>query len=107
MKNIGQLMKQAQEMQAKMQEMQERLAELEVTGTSGAGMVTVIMNGKAEVRSVKIDPKLLDAEEAEVVEDLIVAAFTDAKGKVETRAKDEMSKLTGGLELPPGFNMPF
>ncbi len=90
MKNIGQLMKQAQEMQAKMQEMQERLAEIEVTGTSGAGMVTVTMNGKAEV-----------------VEDLIVAAFTDAKGKVETRAQEEMSKLTGGLDLPPGFNMPF
>ncbi len=107
MKNIGQLMKQAQEMQAKMQEMQERLAEIEVTGTSGAGMVTVTMNGKAEVRTVKIDPKLLDGEEAEVVEDLIVAAFTDAKGKVETRAQEEMSKLTGGLDLPPGFNMPF
>ena len=107
MKNIGQLMKQAQEMQAKMQEMQERLAEIEVTGTSGAGMVTVTMNGKAEVRAVKIDPKLLDGEESEVVEDLIVAAFTDAKGKVETRAQEEMSKLTGGLDLPPGFNMPF
>ncbi len=107
MKNIGQLMKQAQEMQAKMQEMQERLAEIEVTGTSGAGMVTVTMNGKAEVRVVKIEPKLLDGEEAEVVEDLIVAAFTDAKRKVEIRAKDEMSKLTGGIELPPGFNLPF
>ena len=100
-------MKQAQEMQAKMQEMQGRLAELEVTGSSGAGMVTVTMNGKAEVRSVKIDPKLLDGEEAEVVEDLIVAAFTDAKGKVEARAAEEMSKLTGGLDLPPGFNLPF
>ena len=107
MKNIGQLMKQAQEMQAKMQEMQTRLGELEVTGTSGAGMVTVTMNGKSEVRGVKIDPKLLDGEEAEVVEDLIVAAFADAKAKVETLAKDEMSKLTGGLDLPPGFNLPF
>ena len=107
MKNIGQLMKQAQEMQAKMKEMQERLADIEITGTSGAGMVTVIMYGKTEVRSVKIDPKLLNSEEAEVVEDLIVAAFTDAKGKVETRAADEMSKLTGGLDLPPGFNLPF
>ncbi len=107
MKNIGQLMKQAQEMQAKMQKMQERLAEIEVGGSSGAGMVTVTMNGKAEVRTVKIDPKLLDGEEAEVVEDLIVAAFTDAKGKVEARAADEMSKLTGGLDLPPGFNLPF
>jgi DNA-binding YbaB/EbfC family protein len=107
MKNIGQLMKQAQEMQAKMQQMQERLAEIEVTGASGAGMVTVTLNGKSEVRAVKIDPKLLDGEEAEVVEDLIVAAFTDAKGKVEARAAEEMSKLTGGLDLPPGFNLPF
>jgi hypothetical protein len=106
MKNIGQLMKQAQEMQAKMQEMQARLAELEITGSSGAGMVVVTMNGKSEVRAVKIDPKLLDGEEAEVVEDLIVAAFTDAKGKVETRAQEEMSKLTGGIDLPPGFNLP-
>ena len=107
MKNIGQLMKQAQEMQTKMKEMQERLADIEITGTSGAGMVTVIMNGKAEVCGVKIDPKLLNGEEAEMVEDLIVAAFTDAKGKVETRAADEMSKLTGGLDLPPDFNLPF
>ncbi len=107
MKNIGQLMKQAQEMQTKMKEMQERLADIEITGTSGAGMVTVIMNCKAEVCGVKIDPKLLNSEEAEMVEDLIVAAFTDAKGKVETRAADEMSKLTGGLDLPPDFNLPF
>ena len=107
MKNIGQLMKQAQEMQTKMKEMQERLADIEITGSSGAGMVTVIMNGKSEVCSVKIDPKLLNGEETEIVEDLIVAAFTDAKGKVETRAADEMSKLTGGLDLPAGFNMPF
>ena len=107
MKNIGQLMKQAQEMQTKMKEMQERLADIEITGSSGAGMVTVIMNGQSEVCSVKIDPKLLNGEETEIVEDLIVAAFTDAKGKVETRAADEMSKLTGGLDLPSGFNLPF
>ena len=107
MKNIGQLMKQAQEMQTKMKEMQEHLADIEITGSSGAGMVTVIMNGQSEVCSVKIDPKLLNGEETEIVEDLIVAAFTDAKGKVETRAADEMSKLTGGLDLPAGFNLPF
>ena len=107
MKNIGQLMKQAQEMQTKMKEMQERLADIEIAGSSGAGMVTVTMNGKSEVCSVKIDPKLLNGEEAEMVEDLIVAAFIDAKGKVETRAADEMSKLTGGLDMPPGFNLPF
>ena len=107
MKNIGQLMKQAQEMQTKMKEMQERLADIEIAGSSGAGMVTVTMNGKSEVCSVKIDPKLRNGEKVEMVEDLIVAAFTDAKGKVETRAADEMSKLTGGLDLPAGFNLPF
>ena len=107
MKNLGQLMKQAQEMQAKMQEMQERLGAIELTGNSGAGMVRVTMNGKGEVRAVKIDPKLLDGEEAEVVEDLIVAAFGDAKTKVEAHAAEEMAKLTGGLNLPPGMSLPF
>ena len=78
MKNLGQMMKQAQEMQTKMQEMQEKLADIELSGTSGAGMVTVTLNGKAEMRRVKIDPSLFNSNEAEVVEDLIVAAFADA-----------------------------
>ena len=107
MKNLGQLMKQAQEMQAKLQQVQEQLAAIELTGTSGAGMVSITMNGKGEVRTVKIDPVLLNGEEAEVVEDLIVAAFGDAKTKVEARVAEEMSKATGGLQLPPGLNMPF
>jgi len=107
MKNFGQLMKQAQEMQGKIQELQERLAQVEVTGQSGAGMVRVTMNGKSEVRRVKIDPTLFNAEDAEVVEDLIVAAFTDAKGKAEARMGEEMQKVTGGLNLPPGMNLPF
>lgn len=107
MKNLGQLMKQAQEMQAKMQEMQERLAAVELTGASGAGMVRVTMNGKGEVRSIKIDPQLLDGEEAGVVEDLIVAAFGDAKTKVEAHVAEEMAKVTGGLNLPPGMSLPF
>ena len=81
MKNLGQMMKQAQEMQTKMQEMQEKLADIELSGTSGAGMVTVTLNGKAEMRRVKIDPSLFNSNEAEVVEDLIVAAFADAKKK--------------------------
>ena len=83
MKNLGQMMKQAQEMQTKMQEMQEKLADIELSGTSGAGMVTVTLNGKTEMRRVKIDPSLFNSHEAEVVEDLIVAAFADAKKKLE------------------------
>jgi len=107
MKNLGQLMKQAQEMQTKMAELQEQLASVEVSGTAGGGMVEITLNGKSEVRRVKIDPKLAGPDEVEVLEDLIVAAFNDAKSKVEARVQEEMGKLTGGLELPPGFKMPF
>ena len=107
MKNLGQLMKQAQEMQTKMAEMQERLADVEMTGASGAGMVSVTLNGRGEMRKVKIDPSLLNGEDAEVVEDLIVAAFNDAKGRVEAHMAEEMSKVTGGLNLPPGMKLPF
>ena len=106
MKNLGQMMKQAQQMQTKMQEMQEKLAEMELSGTSGAGMVTVTLNGKGEMRRVKIDPTLFNSDDAEVVEDLIVAAFADAKGKLESVQAEEMSKITGGLNLPPGMNLP-
>ena len=106
MKNLGQMMKQAQEMQTKMQEMQEKLAEIELSGTSGAGMVTVTLNGKAEMRRVKIDPSLFNSSDAEVVEDLIVAAFSDAKKKLEVVLAEEMPKITGGLNLPPGMNLP-
>ena len=106
MKNLGQMMKQAQEMQTKMQEMQEKLADIELSGTSGAGMVSVTLNGKAEMRRVKIDPSLFNSNDAEVVEDLIVAAFADAKKKLEVVLAEEMSKITGGLNLPPGMNLP-
>ena len=106
MKNLGQMMKQAQQMQAKMQEMQEKLADIDLTGTSGGGLVSVTLNGKGEARGVKIDPSLFNADDSEVVEDLIVAAFTDAKNKVEAAAAKEMSKITGGLNLPPGMNFP-
>ena len=107
MKSLGNLMKQAQEMQAKMEAMQQELANSEHEGRAGAGLVTVTMNGKSEVKSVKIDPSAVDASEVEVLEDLIVAAFADAKTKVEAHQKEEMSKLTGGLNLPEGFKMPF
>ena len=107
MKNLGQMMKQAQEMQAKMAEMQERLAEVEVTGASGGGMIQVTLNGKGEMRKVEIDPALMDPNEVEVLEDLIVAATNDAKVKAEAQAAQRMSELTGGLNLPPGFKLPF
>ena len=107
MKNLGQLMKQAQEMQAKMQEMQERVAEAEATGVAGGGMVSVTLNGKSEMRSVKIDPALADPNDMEILEDLIVAAYNDAKGKIEAHVQEEMQKVTGGLNLPPGMKLPF
>lgn len=105
-KNFGQMMKQAQEMQERMQEMQTRLAELEVEGSAGAGMVSVTMTAKGEARRLKIDPSLINADEREVLEDLIVAAVNDAKAKAEAVGQEEMAKLTGGMQLPPGFEMP-
>lgn len=107
MKNLGQLMKQAQQMQAKMAELQERLAEAEVSGQAGGGMVTVTMSGRGDVRSVKIDPALVDPNEVEVLEDLIVAAANDARAKVEAFSQEQMQQLTGGLDLPAGFKLPF
>ena len=107
MKNLGNLMKQAQEMQAKMQEMQDRLAEMEIDGTAGAGLVTVTLNGKGDMRGLKIDPSIFSSGDAEVVEDLIVAAHNDARVKSEQRMQEEMSKVTGGLNLPPGMKLPF
>ena len=107
MKNLGQMLKQAQEMQGRMAELQEQLAELEVTGAAGGGMVEVTMNGKSEMRGVKIDPSLLEPGGTEVLEDLIVAAANDAKAKVEQQVAERMRELTGGLELPPGLKLPF
>jgi len=107
MKNLGQMLKQAQAMQARMAELQAQLEQVEMTGSAGGGMVSVTVNGKAEARQVKIDPALLDPEEIEVLEDLIVAAFNDAKSKVEAHVAAEMAKLTGGLDLPPGLKLPF
>ena len=107
MKNLGQMMKQAQQMQAKMAEMQAQLETVEMTGASGGGMVQVTVGGKGDLRKVKIDRALVDPSEVEVLEDLIVAAFNDAKTRVEAHVAEEMSKLTGGLQLPPGFKLPF
>jgi len=107
MKNLGQMMKQAQEMQSKMQEMQARLEQTEITGSAGAGMVEVTLNGKGEMRRLKVDPELVKPGETEVMEDLIVAAHNDAKVRVEAYMQEEMGKITGGLNLPEGFKLPF
>lgn len=107
MKNLTELMKQAGAMQAKMKEMQEGLDNLEVSGASGAGLVTVTLNGKGKMRGVKIDPSLIVPEEREVLEDLITAAHNDAKEKVEARVEEETKNLMGGLDLPPGMKLPF
>ena len=105
MKDLMKMMKQAQEIQSRMQQMQEDLAGLEVEGRSGAGLVTVTLNGKMEPRRVKIDPSLIKPDEAEMLEDLIIAAFQDAKGKVEAAVQAKMQEMTGGLPLPPGLKL--
>jgi DNA-binding YbaB/EbfC family protein len=107
MKNLSRLMKQAQEMQAKVAEMQEKLAGIEIDGAAGGGLVTATLNGKGELRRLKIDPSLADPDDIEVLEDLVVAACNDAKSKVEAHVAAEMQKLTGGLDLPPGMQLPF
>ena len=107
MKNLGNMMKQAQEMQMKMTEMQESLDKVEITGASGGGMVEVTRTGQGEMRKLKIDPALVDKNEIEVLEDLIAAAHNDARGKVEAHIAGEMTKVTGGLPLPPGMKLPF
>ncbi len=107
MKDIGELMKQAGQMQAKMEEMQEKVAAMEAEGVSGGGMVKVTINGKGYCKAVAVDKALMDPEETEVLEDLIAAAINDAKAKVEAGMQAEMAKLTEGLPLPPGMKLPF
>lgn len=106
MKGLGDLMKQAQQMQEKMQQAQKEVADLQVTGESGAGLVKVVMTGKHDLRSVTISPELL-SDDKEILEDLIAAAVNDAVRKVEAETKQRMSSLTAGVPLPPGFKMPF
>src|SRR5262249_50624267 len=105
MKDIMKLMKQAGEIQGRMQKLQEDLATLEVEGQSGGGLVTVKLNGKMEARGIKIDPSLIKPDEAEMLEDLILAAFQDAKSKAETAMQAKMQEITGGLALPPGLKL--
>ena len=101
------MMKQAQEMQTKMAEAQEKIQTMQVTGTSGGDMVEVTLSGKGDMRQVQIDPSLLDGDDKEVLEDLIMAAHNDAKSKAEELVQEEMAKVTGGLNLPPGLKLPF
>jgi nucleoid-associated protein EbfC len=105
LKDLGGLMQQAQAMQQKMQELQSVLEGLEITGTSGAGLVKVTVNGKNEPRRVEIDPSLFVPADKGVVEDLIVAAANDARTKVEQTVAEQMRSLTGGMALPPGFKL--
>lgn len=103
MKNLGNMLKQAQQMQTRMAEMQAKLEAMEVEGQSGAGMVKVLLSGKGDLRRVAIDPSLLTADEKEVLEDLLVAAHADAKQKVEATMAEEMQKATAGMNIPGGL----
>jgi nucleoid-associated protein EbfC len=103
--DLMKMMKQAQELQGRMQKMQEELTGLEVEGQSGAGLVKIKLNGKLDVRGLKIDPSLIKPEDAEMLEDLIVAAFQDAKVKAEAAVQVKMQEVTGGLALPPGLKL--
>jgi DNA-binding YbaB/EbfC family protein len=106
-KNLGNMLKQAQQMQTRMAEMQAKLESTEVEGQAGAGMVKVKLTGKGELRRIAIDPSLMTAEDREVLEDLIVAAHADAKQKVEAMMAEEMQKATAGMNLPAGLKLPF
>ncbi len=101
------MMKQAKELQEKMQALQEEVAAMEVEGTAGGGLVSVVMTGKSEMKRLAIDPSLIKPEEAEILEDLIVAAANDARAKAEQLLAEKMRAMTGGLQLPPGMSLPF
>lgn len=107
MKDIMGMMKKAQELQAKMGQMQEELQALEVTGTSGGGMVSVTLNGKGDMKGVKIDKSLVSDGDVEIIEDLVIAAHADARSKAEAQMQEKMSEMTAGMPIPPGMKMPF
>ena len=107
MVNIGNMMKQAQQMQKKISESQEKLKSIDVEGVSGGGSVKVITNAKGDIKKILIDETLLKPEEKEILEDLILAAINNAKKKADEVAAEEMKNVTGGLPLPPGFKMRF
>ena len=105
MKNLMDMMKQAKQLQEKMQDMQASVEAISETGTSGAGLVNVTLNGKGMLSAVRIDPSLMKEGESEILEDLIVAAHADAKSKIEATLQTKMQELTGGLQLPPGMKL--
>jgi len=107
MKNIMGLMKQAEQMQQKMAEMQARLEAAEIEGVSGAGLVKLTLSGKGALKRLAIDPKIIDPADAEMLQDLIVAAHNDARGKLDAMTESEMKNAAGGLSLPPGLKLPF
>lgn len=107
MKNLAGMMKQAQQMQQKMADMQARLEAAEIEGVAGAGLVRVTLTGKGALKGIKIDPKLLDPNDTEMLEDLVLAAHADAKGKIDAKMEEETRNAMGGLSLPPGMKLPF
>ena len=107
MRDFMGMMQQAKELQEKMHNLQTEIAALEATGSAGAGLVTIVVDGKGGLKSVRIDPSLAKPEELEILEDLIVAAAQDARGKAEAMAEDKMKTLTAGLGLPGGLKLPF
>ncbi|MBP0438475.1 YbaB/EbfC family nucleoid-associated protein [Tianweitania sediminis] len=107
MKDLMGLMSKAKEMQSKFQIMQEEMANIEATGQSGGGLVSVTLSGKSEMKALKIDPSLFKEDEVEILEDLILAAHNDARAKVEAMTQEKTRELTAGLPLPPGMKLPF
>jgi len=107
MKDISQIMRQAQQMQAKINEAQKKIEAMEVEGSAGGGMVKIKLSGKSAMLAVSIDPSLMAADEREILEDLIKAAHDDARRKLEDKQNEEMKGLSGGLGILPGFKMPF
>jgi DNA-binding YbaB/EbfC family protein len=107
MKDLLGLMGKAKEMQARFQAMQEEIATLEASGQSGGGLVKVTLSGKFEMRSLKIDPSLIKPDEAEILEDLVLAAHNDAKAKIEQIMQEKTREMTAGLPIPPGMKLPF
>jgi nucleoid-associated protein EbfC len=107
MKNLMDMMKQAKQLQEKMAEMQSAVEAVTETGRSGAGLVSVTLNGKGVLSAVSIDPSLLKDSEKEILEDLLIAAHADAKAKIEATLQGKMQELAGGLQLPPGMKLPF
>jgi DNA-binding YbaB/EbfC family protein len=105
MKNLMDMMKQAKQLQEKMAEMQSAVEAVTETGSSGAGLVSVTLNGKGVLSALRIDPSLLKEGEGEILEDLIVAAHADAKAKIEAKLQDKMQEMAGGLQLPPGLKL--